>query len=191
VAPKTHGRKGGSRVRIIGGTLRSRLIPFPPLPGLRPTPDRVRETVFNWLGQTLEGKTCLDLFAGSGALGFEAASRHARQVVLVENNPQAYGALRANAERLGAANCRIVRADALTWLSHDSARYDVIFLDPPFAAALLPRLWPIIAPRLAEGGVVYVESGAPLVLPPGWVLAKQDRAGVVHYGLAHPEGSPT
>lgn len=174
-------------MRIIGGEWRSRLLAFPAAEGLRPTPDRVRETVFNWLGQTLEGRRCLDLFAGSGALGFEAASRHARQVVLVEKQPRVYAALRQNAARLSARNCTLVNADALDWLRRDEGRYDVIFLDPPFAAALLPHLWPLLPRRLAEGGVVYVENGAPLTLPEGWVLWKQGRAGMVYYGLARRE----
>jgi 16S rRNA (guanine966-N2)-methyltransferase len=176
-------------VRIIGGTWRSRLIAFPPAAGLRPTPDRVRETVFNWLGQTLEGRTCLDLFAGSGALGFEAASRQARRVVMVEKHRGAFLALRENAARLQAGNCVLIEADALDWLRRDTDVYDVIFLDPPFAAALLPTLWPLVAPRLGPGGVVYVESGAPLVCPAGWELYRSGRAGAVHYGLARREGS--
>lgn len=174
-------------MRIIGGEWRSRLVSFPAAQDLRPTPDRVRETVFNWLGQTLEGKTCLDLFAGSGALGFEAASRHARHVTLVDRQPGVVASLRQTAQALGARNCTIVAADALDWLRRDQARYDVIFLDPPFSAALLPRLWPLVAPRLAPDGVVYVESGAPLVLPEGWILWKEGRAGMVYYGLAKRE----
>lgn len=171
-------------MRIIGGIWRSRILTFPAAEGLRPTPDRVRETVFNWLGQTLEGRRCLDLFAGSGALGFEAASRHAAQVTLVDRQHRVCAALRENAARLGASQCTVVEADAGEWLARDTGVYDVIFLDPPFAAALLPTLWPLVAPRLAPDGVVYLESGAPLVLPEGWTLFRSARAGMVHYGLA-------
>lgn len=192
MAPKASRRAGlANRVRIIGGAWRSRQLHFPAVPGLRPTPDRVRETVFNWLGQTLEGKRCLDLFAGSGALGLEAASRHAGQVVLVERQPQVAAALKENVARLDAANCVVIQADALDWLRRDTARYDVIFLDPPFSAALLPQVWPLLAGRLAEDGVVYVESGAPLAVPEGFELWKSGRAGAVYYGLVRRSGHET
>lgn len=121
-----------NRVRIIGGLWRSRLLAFPSRPELRPTPDRVRETLFNWLGQDLTGKTCLDLYAGSGALGFESASRGAHRVVMVERDLAAFGALETNRERLGAQAVELQRADALEFLRRDRLRYDVIFLDPPF-----------------------------------------------------------
>jgi 16S rRNA (guanine966-N2)-methyltransferase len=174
-------------VRIIGGEWRSRILSFPDSAGLRPTADRVRETVFNWLGQTLEGKTCLDLFAGSGALGLEALSRHAKHVTLVEKNARVHAALKENSTKLGAQNLDLVCADGLPWLRQDRGVYDVIFLDPPFATGLLPQLWPLVAERLAADGVVYVESGAPLAVPAGWTLWRSGRAGVVHYGLAKKE----
>ncbi len=176
-----------NRVRIIGGEWRSRILSFPDSAGLRPTADRVRETVFNWLGQTLEGKRCLDLFAGSGALGFEALSRHAQHVTLVEKNPRVHAALKENAARLGAQRLLLVNADGLSWLQQDRGVYDVIFLDPPFAADLLPRLWPLLPERLAADGAVYLESGAPLAVPAGWTLWRSGRAGAVHYGLAKRE----
>ncbi|MEO1766975.1 16S rRNA (guanine(966)-N(2))-methyltransferase RsmD [Thiobacter aerophilum] len=185
IRPEARGGKSGAgRVRIIGGAWRSRSITFPAAEGLRPTPDRVRETVFNWLGQSLEGKRCLDLFAGSGALGLEAASRHAAHVTLVEKQHRVFAALRENAARLGATQCTLIKDDALAWLRRDTAVYDVIFLDPPFAAALLPAVWPLVGPRLAGDGVVYLESGAPLALPEGWALFKSARAGMVYFGLA-------
>lgn len=177
----------GNKVRIIGGEWRSRVLSFPDADGLRPTADRVRETVFNWLGQTLEGKTCLDLFAGSGALGFEALSRHARHVTLVEKNSRVHAALKENAAKLGAENFALVSADGLPWLKQDDGVYDVIFLDPPFAAELLPKLWPLLAERLAPGGAVYLESGVPLTVPEGWALWRNGRAGAVYYGLAKKE----
>jgi 16S rRNA (guanine966-N2)-methyltransferase len=182
-----------NRVRIIGGQWRSRMLRFPDVPGLRPTPDRVRETLFNWLGQDLTGLTCIDLFAGSGALGFEAASRGARAVVLVECNREAVEALRANAAALHAQSLEVVRGDALEFLSPRGADierrvYDVVFLDPPYAfweqsegaaAKLLSRL----GGHLASGARVYLESPAPMQLPPGWRSLKKQRAGAVHYQL--------
>lgn len=180
-------RGPANKVRIIGGEWRSRVLSFPDAEGLRPTSDRVRETVFNWLGQTLEGKSCLDLFAGSGALGFEALSRYAKHVTLVEKNPRVHAALKENAARLGAQEFEPVCADGLQWLKQDGRVYDVIFLDPPFAADLLPRLWPLLPQRLGPDGAVYIESGAPLTVPAGWTLWRHGRTGVVYYGLAKKE----
>ena len=127
-------------MRIIGGAWRSRLLSFPSRQDLRPTPDRVRETLFNWLGQDLTGKTCLDLFAGSGALGFEAASRGARRVVMVESDAATCRALAASRDSLAAASVELKRADALEFLRSDAGVYDVVFLDPPFKADYWPRL---------------------------------------------------
>src|SRR3989304_2759161 len=123
-----------NRVRIIGGLWRSRAIPFPDLPGLRPTPDRVRETLFNWLGQNLAGRHCLDLYAGSGALGFESLSRGAASVAMGGRAPNARRALHDNAALLGARDLNVVCGDALEFLAGVpvSARFDVVFLDPPF-----------------------------------------------------------
>src|SRR5947209_3414183 len=118
-----------NRVRIIAGTWRSRLIRFPPAAQLRPTPDRVRETLFNWLGQRLDGLACLDLFAGSGALGFEALSRGARRVVMVERERAVAEALRDNAKKLEAENADVVEGDALAYLSRPAETFDVVFLD--------------------------------------------------------------
>jgi len=170
------------RLRIIGGTWRSRIIHFPVVGDLRPTSDRVRETLFNWLGQDLNGKTCLDLFSGSGALGFEALSRGAHKVVMVEKNLQVFQALRENAQKLRAQNLELVHADALQFLSADRNAYHVIFLDPPFREDNLPGVLAVLPPRLAEGGLVYVESGNACDAP-GWEVWRQGRAGKVNYQL--------
>lgn len=172
-----------NKIRIIGGELRSRIITFPDAEGLRPTPDRVRETLFNWLGQTLYGRSCLDLFAGSGVLGFEAASRGADRVVMVEKNPHVFSALQDNAARLGCDNLAISCRDGLEFASRDAEKYDVIFLDPPFKGDYLPELLRVLPQRLNEGGVVYVESGAAPVVAPPWQVLKSGRAGQVHYQL--------
>jgi len=172
-----------NRVRIIGGAWRSRQIAFPSKKDLRPTPDRVRETLFNWLGQDLTGAVCLDLFAGSGALGFEAASRGARRVVMVERDPEIYRSLAAARDRLEADAVALVKADALEFLRTDGGVYDVVFLDPPFAAGYWPRLAPLLPPRLAPEGMVYHESADRSEAPPGWEIRKHGRAGKVYYHL--------
>ncbi len=179
-------------MRIIGGEYRSRLIDFPDAEGLRPTPDRVRETLFNWLGQTLHGKRCLDLFAGSGALGFEAASRGAAQVVMVEKNRKVWQFLQDNIKKLGCINMALHCADGLEFANRESGQYDVIFLDPPFAADYLPKLLPLLAARLAADGVVYVESGTELEPGAAWQVLKRARAGAVHYQLIkYQQGAAT
>ena len=170
-------------MRIIGGEYRRRWIEFPDAEGLRPTPDRVRETLFNWLGQTLYGRTCLDLFAGSGALGLEAASRGAERVVMVEKNPAVFRALQDNIVKLVCANIVACCQDGLEFASRDLQRYDVIFLDPPFDSDYLPKLLEILPQRLNENGVVYVESGAAIAVPPPWQVMKSGKAGQVHYQL--------
>lgn len=170
-------------MRIIGGTWRSRRIRFPDRPGLRPTPDRVRETLFNWLGQDLGGKDCLDLYAGSGALGFEAASRGARRVVMVERDPPAVRAMQANAAVLGASAVEVVRADALEFLKNQGTRFDVVFLDPPFADDCWARLLSLLPDCLTTGGLVYCERARPLEALPGWETVKRGRAGQVSHQL--------
>jgi 16S rRNA (guanine966-N2)-methyltransferase len=172
-----------NQVRIIGGRWRSRLIAFPPHGDLRPTPDRVRETLFNWLGQDLTGKICLDLYAGSGALGFEAASRGAKRVVMVERDPAAFRGLQANAAALDAGAVELKRADALEFLSADDAVYDVVFLDPPFRTGHLLQALPALIPRLAPGAMVYVEAPQAPALPPQWEVWRTGRAGAVTYQL--------
>jgi len=176
-----------NKVRIIGGVWRSRSISFPDNADLRPTPDRVRETLFNWLGQDLSGKTCLDLFAGSGALGFEAASRGAARVVMVETSPKIMQALQASAQKLGAKQIELVAGDALKFMASDRRQFDVIFLDPPYRMGLLPRLLSLLPPHLAEGGLVYAE-GESLAQPgTGWLVWRSGRVGKVCYQLLKSE----
>jgi len=172
-----------NRVRIIGGLWRSRVIRFPPAAALRPTPDRVRETLFNWLGQRLDGLACLDLFAGSGALGFEALSRGAARAVMVEKDRAIAEALRENARLLGAANAQVVCADSLAYLARGADRFDVAFIDAPYASDLAQRAMQALGPRLADGARVYVESAAPLEAPAGWSETREGRAGAVRYAL--------
>ncbi len=159
------------------------MLRFPDALGLRPTPDRVRQTLFNWLGQELHGLACLDLFAGSGALGFEALSRGAEAVVMVESNPAVHRALTENASQLKAQKAQILRQDALQFLSQNRQRFDVIFLDPPFDQSWLPKLLPLLAPHLAADGVVYAESEQPLTDNDNWLVFKHGKAGNVHYHL--------
>ena len=176
----------GNRVRIIGGEWKSRILTFPDVEGLRPTPDRVRETVFNWLGQTLYGKTCLDLFAGSGALGFEALSRGADRVVMVESAKAVVAALKRNAEILGARQIEIVGGDGPRFLAATQEQFDVVFLDPPYGDQLLPKLFPLLSNRLKPDGVVYFEDNQKEQPPIGWKIIKESRAGVVRFQLAQP-----
>lgn len=176
---------GSNQVRIIGGRWRRRLLHFPDLPGLRPTPDRVRETLFNWLGQRLDGLRCLDLFAGSGALGFEAASRGAHEVVMVERDRRACAVLRRNRELLGAEAVEVVEADGLAWLAGPRGRFDVVFLDPPFQAGLLGPALALTATRLAPGGKIYAEFGDRPDLE-GWQVLREGRAGMSHFCLLEP-----
>jgi 16S rRNA (guanine(966)-N(2))-methyltransferase RsmD len=170
-------------VRIIAGEYRRRLIGVAPRPDLRPTPDRVRETLFNWLGQDLTGKTCLDLFAGSGALGLEAASRGAKRVVMVERDADAFRALQVNVAALNASAVELKRADALEFLRADDGTYDVVFLDPPFHADYLPRVLPALIPRLAPGAMVHVEAQRAPALAPPWEVWRSGRAGAVTHQL--------
>lgn len=143
----------------------------------------MRETLFNWLGQTLYGKRCLDLFAGSGALGFEAASRGAEQVLLVEASRPVFQSLQANAKKLGLGNVALRCEDGLKFARQDNGLFDVIFLDPPFKSDFLSQLLPLLENSLAQDGKIYMESG--MVLDPGdaWRVVKRARAGVVHYQL--------
>jgi 16S rRNA (guanine966-N2)-methyltransferase len=177
-----HGKPAG-RVRIVGGRWRSRLIDVPARPDLRPTPDRVRETLFNWLGQRLDGCACLDLYAGSGALGFEAASRGAARVVMVETDRAALAALRRSRERLPAEQVEIVAGDALEYLVHPGERFDVVFLDPPFRQNALPALLAKLPPRLRPGARVYLEAAHAVEPSPPWRELKRARAGQVSYQL--------
>lgn len=174
---------GRNRVRIIAGKWRSRLLKFPPAAQLRPTPDRVRETLFNWLGQRLDGLACLDLFAGSGALGFEAASRGAARVVMVERDPAVVRSLRASAASLAAEGVEIVEDDAARYVERAVERFDVAFVDPPYASGLAERILERLPERLNERARVYVESAEPLELRAPWQALREDRAGAVRYAL--------
>ena len=173
-----------NQVRIIGGTHRGRKLHFQAVPGLRPTPDRVRETLFNWLGQRLAGQRCLDLFAGSGALGFEAVSRGAAEVVLVERDARAGAALQKNAAELGG---QVLRGDGLIYLQGDCGRFDVIFVDPPFAEGLWGAALALAATRLAPEGKIYLEHDGSLsdeqLAATGWRVLRAGRAGQSHFCL--------
>jgi 16S rRNA (guanine966-N2)-methyltransferase len=181
-APKrAHG--AANRVRIIGGRYRRRLLDFHDSTGLRPTPDRVRETLFNWLGQDLPGWTCLDLFAGSGALGFEAASRGAQRVVMIERDARAISALEKNRALLDASAVEILRAEALAWLTNNHETFDLIFVDPPFDSGLSGPVLAELATHLKSGGHAYVEQGAEVRPPPGFIIHRSGRAGRSHFAL--------
>jgi 16S rRNA (guanine966-N2)-methyltransferase len=182
-------RAGRNEVRIVGGRWRGRKIRFPTVEGLRPSPDRVRETLFNWLAPVIRDTRCLDLFAGSGALGFEALSRGAASVVLVERDRAAANHLRQLAAALGAENAQVAEGDALAWLDRASGSFDVVFLDPPFGSGLLQEaLWRLERTgHLAPGAFIYLEcptADGPPGLPPGWTLHRSGRAGDVGYYLA-------
>ncbi len=170
-------------IRIIGGQWRGRRLHFPDVPALRPTPDRVRETLFNWLGQDLTGRTTLDPFAGSGALSFEALSRGAALAVVVDRDRALVRALVATAEKLGTLGLEAHCAEAQSFMLRDARCYDVIFLDPPFAAFDWARLLALSAERLAQGGSLYVEAPEPIAAPPGLAMWRSDKAGQVHYHL--------
>jgi 16S rRNA (guanine966-N2)-methyltransferase len=191
------GRRAGAgrnEVRIVGGRWRGRKIRFPSLPGLRPSPDRVRETLFNWLAPSIRGARVLDLFAGSGVLGFEALSRGAAEAILVERDRAAARQLREVAATLGAASAKVVEGDALSWLDRAQGPFDVVFLDPPFESGLLPAALERLdqSGHLAPGAFVYVEcpaTQAPPVLPAGWTEHRSGRAGDVGYYLAVKRGT--
>jgi 16S rRNA (guanine966-N2)-methyltransferase len=182
-------RAGRARVlRIIGGSWRGRKLRFPASAAIRPTPDRVRETLFNWLGTATPGAQCLDLFAGSGALGLEALSRGAAQVTFVEQDDAAARELRARLAQWQASGALVVRADALRYLSGTARPFDVVFLDPPFASQLLARAAALLETRhwLTGGALIYVECAAREPLPPlpgSWRPLKAKRAGEVGYHL--------
>ena len=171
-------------VRLIGGQWKRSKLPVLEAPGLRPTPDRVRETLFNWLGQDLSGWRCLDAFAGSGALGFEAASRGADQVVLLERDHRLALGLHESKQRLKADRLRIETADAFAWMARCPAdSFELVFIDPPFDTPFVePAL--LLAQRLVvPQGFVYVEAGQAVQPVPGMKLHRQGRAGAVHFHL--------
>lgn len=181
------------RLRIVAGMWRSRVLEIADVPGLRPTAERIRETLFNWLTPRIASARCLDLFAGTGALGFEALSRGARVVTFVEKSPVAFEALSRNARSLGAANAKLLKTDASAFLQAATpGAFDVIFLDPPFADGGLETLCASIDELglLAPRGRVYLETdrgNALPVLPPGWRVLREKTAGNVRYALVAPE----
>jgi 16S rRNA (guanine966-N2)-methyltransferase len=179
---------GAGRVRIIAGEFRGRRLGVSERPGLRPTPDRVRETLFNWLGQSLDGFACLDLFAGSGALGFEAASRGAARVVMVESDRATFISLQDARESLRATRVELVLGEALEYLSRGSGRFDVVFLDPPFRQNALAAVLHALPPRLSPGARIYVEAAAAVEPGSGWAEVKRSRAGQVSYQLLQWKG---
>jgi 16S rRNA (guanine966-N2)-methyltransferase len=183
-------RRLHSEVRIVGGTLKRSKLPVADKPGLRPTPDRVRETLFNWLGQDLTGWRVLDAFAGSGALGFEAASRGAAEVVLLESERDLARSLAASKERLHAEALRVEHADAIAWMARCPAtRFDLVLLDPPFDGTLAAPALAQAARIVAPGGFVYVEAPRAVdAAPPGLELHRRARAGAVHVHLLRRGG---
>ena len=182
------------RLRIVAGKWRSRLLDIADVPGLRPTSERIRETLFNWLAPTLAGSRCLDLFAGTGALGLEALSRGAAHVVFVENARKAADALEHNIDLVGAASAATVRRmSAFDFLAQaEPGSLDIVFLDPPFAADMLDDLCRLLdqGSLLAKGALIYVEedNARPTVnLPTGWQTLRTKAAGNVRYSLLRTE----
>ena len=192
-SPRNHA-KGDNQLRIIGGMWRGRKLAFPDVDGLRPTGDRIRETLFNWLAPDIQGARCLDLFAGSGALGLEALSRGAGESVLIEKNPLAAAALIENLSLLKAMDARVINTDAMTFLETASfqSAFDVVFVDPPFQH----NLWQATLDRLeatnliAKNAAIYVESGLNdnYVPPACWHLHRDKTAGNLRYRLFYREG---
>ena len=181
-----------STVRIIGGEWRGRKLSFPEIEGLRPTPDRVRETLFNWLQSYLPGARCLDLFSGSGALGIEALSRGAASVTFVDQATEVVSQLRSNINLLKAQNAEIIAASALDWLDRrqpdQEPRYDLVFRDPPFHKGLVAPICEMLERRslLREEAMVYIETEKSLTLdtlPANWVIHREKAAGQVAYRL--------
>jgi 16S rRNA (guanine966-N2)-methyltransferase len=183
-----------NQLRIIGGDWRGRKLAFAPLPGLRPTPDRVRETLFNWLAPVIRNARCLDLYAGSGALGLEAASRGAAEVVLVDHAAQVVASLREQIATLKAARVQVVQTDVLMWLRGKAEPFDIVFLDPPFREQLLPGAIGLLeeAGWLADNAWIYIEAekGLQLELPPNWEIYREKQAGQVGYQLIQRRQAP-
>lgn len=188
---KRTGRRSGypGRVRIIGGAWRSRRLEVPDSPGLRPTPDRVRETLFNWLQPWLPGARCLDVTAGTGILCLEALSRGAASAVMVEKSPVVVKALEHNLEKLGAAQARVIQADAVGFLQGMAEPFDIVFLDPPFKSDLIARCASLLEGRgwVKAGGLIYIEAPSEmevLPIPDSWRVIRSKTAGQVGYHLA-------
>lgn len=175
------------RLRIVGGRWRGMKIEVPAIEAIRPSPDRVRETLFNWLQQHIVGARCLDLFAGSGALGLEALSRGASAVTFVDREPRVARHLAQTLQRLGAPGASVETEDAVRYLERAPQPFDVVFLDPPFASTLLPPVFAALTRGwLAPGAHIYVECPADVPLPPlsaGWTVFRSKQAGQVGYHL--------
>ena len=181
-------RHEDGKIRIIGGVWRGRKLIVADQPGLRPTPDRIRETLFNWLASIIPGARCLDLFSGTGALGFEALSRGALQVVMVEHNKQLVGLLEENKSALAAEHAEIINADALAWLGTANGQFDVVFLDPPFHKNIAQKTCELLINReyLSPSGYVYTETEQDATLNvAGLKTIKQAQAGQVKSMLHH------
>lgn len=182
-------KKRPGTVRIIGGKWRGTRLPVPDLPGLRPSGDRSRETLFNWLQADVLGASCVDLFAGSGVLGLEAASRGAADVTLIENSRAAATMLRESLQKLDAGQVRVVQADAIDWLAAcEPQSLDVVFIDPPFSSGLHSRAIELLAAGdcVRKGGLIYLETPRempPPVLPPGWEISREKLLGEVRMQL--------
>ncbi|MDH5765284.1 MAG: 16S rRNA (guanine(966)-N(2))-methyltransferase RsmD [Gammaproteobacteria bacterium] len=181
--------KRSGKLRIIGGRWRSRVLPVVDQQGLRPTPDRVRETLFNWLQAEVPGARCLDLFAGSGALGFEAASRGAAEVQLVEKQAAACDVLQSNIKLLGAENIQLDQQDVVHWLAMTGRQYDLVFVDPPYDAGLLAETCALLEKNqhLADEAFIYLECASNQNLPDlpqNWQIIRGKKAGKVGYYLA-------
>jgi 16S rRNA (guanine966-N2)-methyltransferase len=194
-SPAPRAVRAAHEVRIVGGQWKRTRLPVLDKPGLRPTPDRVRETLFNWLGQDLEGWRCLDAFAGTGALGFEAASRGAGQVLLVEQDPELVSTLRSIKARLSADAVEVRRANGLTVLKElAGANLDLVFLDPPFDAALFEKAIAAAVPAIAAEGLLYLEApaawSAPRAEGAGLVIHRHLKAGAVHAHLLGRAAAP-
>lgn len=181
------------KLRIIGGRWRGRLLDVTESEGLRPTPDRVRETLFNWLTPYIAGAECLDLFAGTGALCLEALSRGAMRVVMVEKVPHVADRLRRHVERLEAGGAEVVLADAVDFLGRTPRAFDIVFIDPPFKSQLIPECAARVETHgwLKPGGLAYIEApsrNSDLALPATWELIRSKKAGQVGYHLARKTG---
>jgi len=183
---------GSGQIRIIGGQWRGRKLPVPDSPGLRPTTDRVRETLFNWLAPTMVDARCLDCFAGSGALGLEALSRYAASATLLEMERHVAQQLQKNLATLKAPHGKVVNTNTLTYLNQGGTPHDVVFVDPPFRKGLLEETLNLLEENgwLANSALIYVESEVENGLPPvpnSWDLYREKIAGQVAYRLYHRE----
>ena len=181
---KTSRRPG--KIRIVGGKWRGRKFPVPGVAGLRPTPDRVRETLFNWLQPVIAGARCLDLYAGTGILGLEAVSRGAADAILVEQDSSLIAQIQRNVEMLDAGGeVYVEQAEALSWLRHNKNRFDLVFLDPPFGQGLIEKSTGLLKEKgcLQPHAMIYVESEPELQVPDGLRVIKQGKAGKVKFML--------